>query len=207
MRYKTHLGMLRDALEIAAERGLADMKLPGGRVMIAADLRKGYELWPEAEFMERTGAAHERVLRRANLWDTGSRVFYGSDDLTARVATQPPWGIYPLPPVMCANLIADQVVYIVTVSSEPLLEALRRAGLAAEWALPPGQQTLQPGQAILRAYKGNRGIEMKPGDMQRFALELEDLGVWVETVKTLLSQGDVPDRPWPCYGNESKVWV
>jgi hypothetical protein len=205
--YKTHLPMLQDAFEIAAERGLADMKLPGGRVMVAADLRKGYELWPEEEFLERTGEAQERVLRRAGVLGSGGRVFYGSDDLTARSPIQPPWAIYPLPSVMCANLITDQAVYIVTVSSEPLLEALRSAGLAAEWVLPPGQETVQAGQVILRAYKGFRGIEMKPSDMQRLALELEDLSVWVETVNTLLSQEATDGHPWPYYDNEWKVWA
>ena len=205
--YKTHLAMLRDAFEIAAKRGLADMKLPGGRVMIAADLRRGYELWSEDEFLERTGIAQERVLRRANLLNVGNHVFYGSDDRTARSPIQPPWAIYPLPSVMCANLIADQSVYIVTVSSEPLLGALRAAGMSAEWVLPSGQETMQPGQVILRAYKGTRGIEMKPSDMQRLALELEDMSVWVETVKTLLSKDDLSGHPWPCYGNEWKVWA
>jgi hypothetical protein len=205
--YKTHLKMLQDAFYIAAERGLADMKVPGGRVLIAADLRKGYELWSEEEFLERTGEAQERVLRRANLLNVGNHVYYGSDDQVARSPTQPPWAIYPLPPVMCANLITDQAVYIVTVSSEPLLQALRAAGLGAEWVLPPGQETLQAGQVILRAYRGNRGIEMKPGDMQRLLLELEDLHVWVETVKTLLGQDDISGRPWPCYANEWKVWA
>jgi hypothetical protein len=205
--YKTHLRMLRDGFGLAAERGLVDMKLPGGRVMIAADLRKGYELWSEEEFLERTAEAQERVLRRANLLSSVGRVFYGSDDLVARSPIQPPWAIYPLPPVMCANLITDQAVYIVTVSSEPLLEALRSAGLAAKWVLPPDQETLQADQVILRAYKGLRGIEMKPSDMQRLALELEDLSVWAETVKTLLSQDRVSGHPWPYYDNEWKVWA
>jgi hypothetical protein len=199
--------MLRDGFEIAAERGLADMKLPGGRVMIAADMRKGYELWSEEEFLERTGKAQERVLRRAHLLDVGNRVYYGSDDRTARSPIQPPWAIYPLPPVTSANLITDQAIYIVTVSSEPLLEALRSAGLAAEWTLPPNQETVQLGQVILRAYKGSRGIEMKPSDLQRYALELEDLSVWVATVKKLLSRDDVNGHPWPCYGNEWRVWA
>jgi hypothetical protein len=206
--YKTHLSMLRDAFWIAAERGLADMKVPGGRVLIAADMRKGYELWSEEEFLERTGEAQRRVLRRANLLDVGNHVFYGSDDQVARSPIQPPWAIYPLPPVMCANLITDQAVYIVTVSSEPLLEALRAAGLGAEWVLPTGQETLQAGQVILRAYKGYRGIEMKPSDMQRLLLELEDLSVWVETVETLLSQDEISgNHPWPYYGNEWKIWA
>jgi len=196
MPYKTHLSMLKDAFQMAAGRGLADMKVPGGRVLVAADLRKGYELWSEEEFLEPTGEAQDRALRRAGLLNVGNHVFYGSDDQAARSPIQPPWAIYPLPPVTCANLIADQAVF--TVSSEPLLEALRWAGLGAEWVLPPGQETLQPGQVILRAYKGFRGIEMKPSDMQRLLLELEDLSVWVETVKTLLSQDEISgNHPWP----------
>jgi hypothetical protein len=204
--YKTHLSMLRDALGIAAERGLADMKVPGGRALIAADMRKGYELWSEEEFLDRTGDAQERVLRRAGLQDVSNRLFYGSDDLTARSPTQPPWAIYPLPPAMCANLITDMAVYIVTISGEALIEALRAAGIGAQWALLPGQD-LQAGQVILRAYRGSRGIEMKPFDMLRFALELEELPVWVETVKTLLSVEELSGHPWPCYGNEWKVWA
>lgn len=205
--YKTHLKMLRDAFQIAADRGLADMKLPGGRVLIAADMRKGYGQWSEEEFLERTGDAQARVLRRANLLNVGNHVFYGSDDQTARSPIQPPWAIYPLTPLMCANLISDQAVYIVTVSSEPLLEALRSAGLAAEWVLPAGQETLMAKQVILRAYKGNRGMEMRPSDMQRLLLELEDLSVWVETVKALLSQDHMSSHPWPYYANEWKVWA
>jgi hypothetical protein len=204
--YKTHLSMLRDAFGIAAERGLVDMKIPGGRALIAADMRKGYELWSEEEFLDRTGDAQARVLRRAGLQEVSNHLFYGSDDLTARSPIQPPWAIYPLPPVMCVNLITDMAVYIVTVSSEALLEALRAAGIGARWALPPGED-LQAGQVILRAYKGSRGIEMKPSDMQRYALELEELPVWVETVKTMLSVDELSGHPWPCYGNEWKVWA
>jgi hypothetical protein len=111
---------------------------------------------------------------------------------------------YLLPPMMCANLITDQAVYLVTVSSEPMLEALRTAGLGAEWVLPSGQETLQAGQVILRAYKGNRGIEMKPSDTQSLLLELEDLSVWVEI---LLNQENVSGHPWAYYGNEWKVWA
>jgi hypothetical protein len=92
-------------------------------------MRRGYGLWSEEEFLERTGEAHEGALRRAGILNVGHDVTYGSDDLTARSPIQPPWAIYPLPPEMCANLIADMGVFVVTVSSEPLLDALRAAGL------------------------------------------------------------------------------
>jgi hypothetical protein len=70
-----------------------------------------------------------------------------------------------LPQIICANLIVDMAVYFVTVSSVPLLEALRAAGIVAEWVLPSGQKQLQRGDVILRAYKGSCGMEMKPSQI------------------------------------------
>jgi hypothetical protein len=205
--YRTHLQMLKDAFELAANRGVVGMRVPGGRAMVAADMRRGYGLWPEAEFLERTGEAHERALQRAGILGTGNHVFYGSDDITARSPIHPPWAIYPLPPVMCANLLVDMAVYIVTVSSEPLLDALRSAGLRAEWILPQGQEKLKAGQTILRAYKGNRGIEMRPSDMQRLLLELVELPTWVATVKELLTRENISGHPWPYFANERQTWA
>ncbi len=53
--YKTYLSMLRDAFDKAATRGVLGMKIPGGRALVAANLFRGYELWSEEEFLERTG--------------------------------------------------------------------------------------------------------------------------------------------------------
>jgi hypothetical protein len=61
--YKTHLRMLRDAFDKAPTRGVNGMKVRGGRALVAANLSKGYELWPEPEFIERT-EGHTRLERR-----------------------------------------------------------------------------------------------------------------------------------------------
>lgn len=204
--YLTLLPMLRDAFDLAAERGVVGMKVPGGRAMFAADMRQGYGMWSEEEFLERTGEAQDRALRRAGIQGVGHHVFYGSNDRVARSPIQPPWAIYPLPPEMCANLIVDMGVFVVTVSSEPLLDALRSEGIRAQWALPEGQETLGQGQIILRAYKGTRGIEMRPSDMQRLLLELVDLPTWVATVKELLARSSSA-HPWPYFADESRVWA
>lgn len=135
----------------------------------------------------------------------GSHVFFGSDDMVARSPIQPPWAIYPLPPVMCANLITDLAIYVVDLSSEPLLAALRSVGLGAEWVLPQGQETLEQGQVILRAYHGSHGVEVKPSDMQRLLLELVDVRTWAESIKRLLTLDGVSGHPWPYYPDEGKV--
>jgi hypothetical protein len=72
--------------------------------------------------------------------------------------------------------------------------------------LPPGQKQLQRGDVILRAYKGSRGIEMKPTDMQRLLLELVDLATWAETVRELLTRDNLGNHPWPYYRGEHRAW-
>ena len=78
-------------------------------------------------------------------------------------------------------------MYIVTMSSEPLL--------AAEWVLPHKQETTQPDHVVLRAHNGIRTIELRWAEMQRRLLvELADLPRWTESVKQLLHRNNT--RAW-----------
>lgn len=144
--YKTHLKMLREGFEAAQNRGVLGMKIPGGRALIAADMRRGYEQWPEKEFIARSERAFDRACKRARIAGDSQLVGSRSDDRVARMPTHPPWGIYPFPPVICANLIFDMAFYGVGMSRQHLLDALRDAGFPTEWVLPTDQEQLLPGQ-------------------------------------------------------------
>ena len=52
MPYKTHLDLLRRAFELAADRGVQGIKVPGGRAVMAAELRPSSERWSEQEFTQ-----------------------------------------------------------------------------------------------------------------------------------------------------------
>jgi hypothetical protein len=205
--YKTHLPMLREGFELAQRRGTQGMKIPGGRALMAADMRRGYELWPEDEFIARSEQAFESACKRADIVDRSQFVGSRSDDRAARAPSHPPWAIYPFPPVVCANLIFDMAFYAVGISGPSLLDALRKAGFSAEWVLPPDQEQLQPGQVILRIYHGNRGLELREAEIFRLTLELVDLPTWVEGIREMLVRSDLSGRPWPCFADEHKVWV
>jgi hypothetical protein len=205
--YQTHLGLLRDAFALAESRGLQGVKVPGGRALVAVDVRRGYELWSEREFLERTDVAHRQSLRRAGIESAGNQVTYRTDDMVARSPFVPPWAIYPLPSLTCANLIADAATYLVTLATEPLLSALDDAGIGAEWLLPNRPGELKRGQVVLNAHQGGRTVQMRESELQRLLLELVDLATWVEGMKTLLAHDDVPGHPWPHYIDEWKVWV
>ena len=49
------------------------MKVPGGRAVVAADIARGYELWSETGFLERTATEHRRALKRAHILDADRR--------------------------------------------------------------------------------------------------------------------------------------
>lgn len=206
--YKTHLSMLKDAFDKAATRGLIGMKVPGGRSLVAANLPKGYELWPENEFIERTEKTHESACRRAGILNSGDLIGYRSDDIVARYATMPPWPIYPLPPAVCASLITDMAVFIVTVSKEALLDALRGVGLIAQWLLPPNLERIEHGQAVMRVHDHIHAAELNSSELHRFAIELVDLATWANGVKSVFSrQGFEGRRPWPYFANEYRIWA
>jgi hypothetical protein len=97
--------------------------------------------------------------------------------------------------------------YAVGISGPSLLDALRKAGLAAEWALPPDQERLQSGQVVLRIYHRNRGLELREAEIFRLTLELVDLPTWIEGLKETLARADLRGRPWPCFADEHKVWA
>jgi hypothetical protein len=102
--YKTHLDLLRKSFELAHQRGVQGLKLPGGRALVTTDIVRGYELWSEQELIDRTATEHLQAVKRAHILNKGQLVYARSDDMVARSPTMPPWAIYPLSPELCTRL-------------------------------------------------------------------------------------------------------
>ncbi|HUY52600.1 MAG TPA: hypothetical protein VMV92_44010 [Streptosporangiaceae bacterium] len=207
MPYQTHLAMLRDAFHKAAARGLIGMKVPGGRALVAPSMPRGYELWPEAEFIARTGDVHEAACKRAGISGRSDHVTFFSNDTVARSPIAPPWAIYPLPPAICAALIADQASFFVTISGESVTDALHAAGLTARWLVPHDLRELDASQEIVRVHNGRRVTVMRFSELARLTLELVDLPLWATAVRELLDREDVTGRPWHHFAHEDRIWA
>ncbi|MFF3488981.1 hypothetical protein ACFYXC_37890 [Streptomyces sp. NPDC002701] len=95
--------------------------------------------WEQQEATGQFEAQYAALLRRTRL--SGRRVCYGSENSVARNSFTAPWGIYPLQPAQCAGLIADMLVFTVTMSADNFVEELRRAGLNARWILPKASRS------------------------------------------------------------------
>jgi len=204
--YKTYLGMLRDGLRKADARGVVGMKVPMGRALVAASIAKGYELWSETEFTERSMTAHEQARKRAGIRGADDCVAYDSADFAGRSPVSPPWAIYPLPPQTCADLITDMSVFFVSMSGKFLVAALENVDLRATWLVPEGPVTLGPDQVVLDVSNGRSHMEMKPSELRQLALELVDLEVWAEGTRALLASNVRDGMVWPHYRNEEETW-
>lgn len=204
--YATHLPTLADALSLAHQRGIQTMKIPGGRALLAFDFSAARNRWGEEEAARRFESAHSSLLRRARL-TTGTRICYSSGGSVARGRLTPPWGIYPLQPAQCAALIADFLVFTVTLRSDSLVEELGKCGMDAGWLLPDGVEPTSPGQPVLELRSNGHRVSMNSAEINRLLLELVDLPTWVRGMDRVLAKGTVGWQPWPVFTNEDQIWV
>lgn len=202
--YATHLSALADAFAHAHRDGLKTMRVPGQRGLLALDIPAAGNKWESQEATRQFEAQYAALLRRTRL--TGQRVCYGSGDSAARNYLTAPWGIYPLQPAQCAGLIADVLVFTVTLSSDNFVEELRRAGLDVRWVLPEGAE-IESSQSLLEINGHGRRLQVACAEIERLLLELTDLQTWAEGIDRLLEKTESRCQPWPYFTEEHRVWA
>ncbi|MFH9044322.1 hypothetical protein ACH4FA_34000 [Streptomyces sp. NPDC017966] len=202
--YATHLSALADAFAHAHRDGLKTMRVPGQRGLLTLDIPAAGNKWSPQEATRQFHAQYAALLRRTRL--TGQHVRYSSGDSAARHYLTAPWGIYPLQPTQCAALIADVLVFSVTLSSDNFVEELHKTGLDARWLLPEGAE-IEPTQHLLEINAHGRRLRVPAAEIQRLLLELTDLQTWAEGIDRLLEKTQDRCQPWPYFTEEHKVWA
>jgi len=230
--YKNHLEVLNDGTKRAAADGLFTAKLPGDRALFVTDIY-GFTTrgWKEDEWPDAIRRKFTPALRRAGIGDDRRwHVTATSLDSVSRDPMRVPFAAYPLPSVTCARIIGDYAVFNVETSGPALAEALRRAGLDAQWVVPPaeGPTELQPGQVVMNitttavapappglvralhrpgvTMELTRTLQMRRSELDRYLIELLDQNTWIEGIRYLLADYQVEGRPWPHYRGEDQVW-
>ncbi|MGA5218830.1 hypothetical protein ACPCAE_22535 [Streptomyces cinereoruber] len=202
--YATHLSALGDAFARAHQDGLKTMRVPGQRGLLALDIVAAGNRWGEQEATQQFHSSYTALLRRMRL--TGQIIGFSSGDSAARNTMAPPWGIYPLQPAQCAGLIADVLVFSVTLSAGNFIEELRKTGLNANWVLPDGAE-MGPAQPVVTVEGHGRRVTMARAGIEQLMLELTDLRAWADGMDQLLRKGTAGRQPWPYFIDEHKVWV
>ncbi|MFF1446335.1 hypothetical protein [Streptomyces sp. NPDC058295] len=223
---RTHLDVLRDALERAATDGIYATPVPGSRALSVVDQYACAEHGMSSEqFNERHQHAVDGALQRAGIAADREdhNINATSLDSTARDPLRVPWANYPLHPMACARLIGDYAVATVETSGPVLTRLLQAAGLDARWVRLPGKADhLEQGEVIMEIHQQERlrsvalpgGLTMTPGwtlqmrrsELDRYLMELLRPGTWAAGIKHVLAARQA-GQPWPHYRNEHAIWV
>lgn len=210
--YQTHLHVLRDALDLACQRKIQAMKVPGGRALVAANLFAGAPGATREASAQLFASAFDKVKRRTSITND-DQITMRSVDQVGQIAAMPPWSIYPLSAEMCASLIADAAFFYVSLSGHHVIEALDHYGVAAKW-LQPLDQPVDYHNPLLqvtwldRPRRRGSKTTMNPSELNRLLLEFVDLDMWARSVAITLSRSDLGGvAPWPYFTYEHKVWV
>ncbi|MCX4862111.1 hypothetical protein [Streptomyces canus] len=115
----------------------------------------------------------------------------------------PPWRIYPLQPAQCAGLIADVLVFTVTLSSDNFVEELRKQGLDALGPTERSRDGARPARQIIKGH--GRQVTMARAGVEHLMLVLTGLQVWARGMEQLLRKGVAGWQPWPYFTDECKV--
>ncbi|MET8213451.1 hypothetical protein ABZT51_47780 [Streptomyces sp. NPDC005373] len=93
-----------------------------------------------------------------------------------------------------------------TLSSDNVVEELRRAGPDARRTLPEDAE-IEPAQHLLEINAHGRRLHVPSAELQRLLLELTDLQTWAEGIDRLLEKTQGRCQPWPYFTEEHKVWA
>lgn len=221
---RTHLDLLRSALDHAATEGIHATTVPGSRILYVVDQYGcAHQGLTSARFNQRLQEAVGTALQRAGIaaGRENSNIHATSMDSTAQDPLRVPWGNYPLHPVLCARLIGDYTTVTVETSGPALTRLVQAGGLDARWVRPPGRAELQSGDVLmeihrqesLRAVTVPGGLTMTPGwvlqmrrsELDRYLIELLQPGTWIAGIKHVLAARRA-GQPWPHYRSEHEVW-
>jgi hypothetical protein len=229
--FRTHLKILRDGTERAANDGLFAAKIPGDRALLVADVYGcSVQGWTEEEFNEHADSKLRSVLRRAGLaGDDQWLVMATSLDSVSRDPLRVPFAAYPLHPIACARIIGDLTVFSIVTNGQVLAESVRRAGINATWAVEPGPREMLPGEVVMRMIatssapapaeinrllhrdnlrmESSRTLEMRRAELDMYLIQLLEQETWIEGVRYMLTDPELNWRPWPHFRGEDRAWV
>jgi hypothetical protein len=206
---RTHVETLAAAIELARERGLQSMKVPGGRVLVAAnvvtmatsDLYDDPMHWISAQEQERA-----RVLRRAGIADHSHHLTMRTAEWAAQSPIAVPFGVYPMDAGDCADVICDFAIVETVMSPTELLQRARLRGYETELTLRPEHGSLVGAQPMFRLVKGDRALTVRAPLTHQLLAELIDLDTFLLAIDDLLEMSNPPPSPVITYRNEANVW-
>ena len=204
---RTHLSMLADAIRLARERGVATMRVPGGRALLALAPLDAFRLGGDGvEWSRRTDAARTTLLRRAKIAGATHHFIMRTGDRAARSPASAPYGVYPMDPAFCAGLICDLIHVEVTFDPDALATAAEGHGFRSEVLLPPTHGDLLPEDRVLRLSRGHQSLVMHPAFVDQLLAEFLTLDCAAAGVTELFARETSSRSPILLFADQAAVW-
>lgn len=208
--FETHLDHLRDGMALAEDRGVVGMKVPGGRALTVANLltmATSDRFTDPADWLVEMDNTRASALRRARIGDAIHHLNMRSADAAARSSMAVPYGIYPMPPEHCADLICDYAIAEVVLSIDSIFEAVESHGMRPELLLPDASGELMASQPMFRLHSGNRALVVHSPVASQLLVELVSVDAFLNALAELLRRPLVPASPVMTFRNEDSVWI
>lgn len=204
----TDLRLLEVALDLADTRGIAGVKAPGGRALVAGNAltlaRRGSNL---DTALEGWNSSRQRALRRAGIDSHRHHLTMRTADWAGRNPAAVPYAVYPLAPAHCADLICDFSIIELVASIDGILAAAQGRGLVGQVLLPDAHGELTADQPLFRLSATNgRSVVVHTGVVNQLLAELVTVDSFLDALGALLAHPNPPSNPVVVYRNESAVW-
>ena len=205
----THLAQLGDALAIASKEGAVAMKVPGGRALVAANLltmASSERFENNAHWLPYIERKRQTALHRAGIANASHHMTMQTVDSSARSPVAVPYGVYPIEPADCADLICDFATVEIIMAPDALFQRAVQLGLQPELLLPETHGNLDGDQSMFRLRRGDRAVVVHAAVAGQFLAELINIDTFLRAVAQLLEIDSVPGAPIVTFRNEQRVW-
>lgn len=204
----TDLHLLEVALDLADTRGIAGVKAPGGRALVAGNAltlaHAGSD--PDATLAD-WNSHRQRTLRRAGIDSHRHHLTMRTADWAARNPATVPYAVYPLTPTHCADLICDFSMVEIVASIDAILAAARGRGVVGQVLLPDAHGELTADQLLFRLDATNgRSVIVHTGVVNQLLAELVTVDSFLDALEVLLAYPRPPSNPIVVYRHEEAVW-
>lgn len=204
---RTSLKSLGDAITLARARGVHALRVPPGRVVVAAAPIDALRLGGDGPaWVARTNAERAKVLRRARIDGATHHYVLRTGDRAARTPAAAPYGIYPIDPGHCAGLICDLIHVEVTFDPETLARAATERGMGSEVLLPESHGELETEASVVRLWRGDHAIVLHPPALDQLLVEFITTDCMVAALDEVLRRPDAPTSPLLMFADEHKTW-
>lgn len=209
VRCTTHMQTFVSGINDAYARGIAGIGVSDSRALTAVSFPTLAQIAggvPPEQLLDDFNTERLRAIVQAGISTTPHHVRVSSatrnHDFVPNVT---PFALYPLPPLQCALLICDFIIFDITVAPERIVRRLETHGITANIPLPSTNDDLAATDTVITLSKGSRRLKLHPGALYELLIESLDLSSWCAAIAEVIDDPNAPLHPVLAFST-TRVW-